>query len=360
MRLLIDASGASYGGLATIVASLVAAWRTTDDAATDELHVVASSRFVAQARRQLVDCHIHAFEPNLLGRLRAQYWLVRSVAGRVNPDSLLATLPLVPIGPMRCPIFVVCYDLRHELNPSEFSRVRLLARAIEYRRAYRRASKIVAISKRTAADLVALHPDLAAKVVVVPLGSDHLPPYKGNSGTEPGLALAYAQHPNKRPELAIRAWALLQGEISNLPVLTVIGASASKATELHLLAESLNVPPQTLVIRGIVDEDEVARTLGASRLLVFPSSFEGFGLPILEALRNRVPVVVTPDPALIEVGGPFVTVADGDSAQDLAHAVKAALITDSLDRRIAGAAWAERFTWRSTASSIRKLMLAST
>src|ERR1035437_2857356 len=97
---------------------------------------------------------MHAFEPSLLGRFRAQYGLVPYVAKRVRPDALLAMLPLVPTGPLPCPIVVVCYDLRHELRPSEFGRIRRVARAIEYRRAYRRASKIVAISRRTAKDLV--------------------------------------------------------------------------------------------------------------------------------------------------------------------------------------------------------------
>lgn len=286
--------------------------------------------------------------------------LVRSVASRVKPDVLLSLLPIVPAGPVLCPIVVVCYDLRHDLRPREFNRIRLLARAIEYRRAYRRARNIVAISKRTADDLVGLYPALAPKVTVVHLGADHLPRYRGSSMTEPGVALAYAQHPNKRPELAIRAWALLNGKVDNLPVLSVVGASNTRAAELRQLADSLALPSHLLTIQGLIDEDGTMQILERSRLLVFPSSFEGFGLPVLEALRNRVPVVVTPDPALVEVGGGHITVAKDDSPMALAQAVKSALFADTPDRREAGAAWADGFTWQSTASSIRKLMAAST
>jgi glycosyltransferase involved in cell wall biosynthesis len=360
LRVLIDASGADSGGLATVAASLIGAWGTADEAAADELHVVATSLFLKRASIQMQDCYTHAIEPGLVGRLGAQYWLVQSVAKRVGPDVLLATLPIVPLGRIRCPIVVICYDLRHELRPSEFGPIRRLARAIEYRRAYQRASKIIAISRRTASDLVRHYPGLASKVSVAHLGADHLPPYQGVLPGGPRHALAYAQHSNKRPELAIKAWALMNGLVSDLPVLSVIGASPGKALELRRLCESLDVPATLVTIRGALDESAYLQTLQRSQLLVFPSSFEGFGLPVLEALRNKIPVVVTPDEALKEVGDDQITVATDDSAEALAEAVKLALTRDTADRRAAGAVWAAGFTWRSTAAAIRTILIAAT
>jgi glycosyltransferase involved in cell wall biosynthesis len=320
---------------------------------------VASSRFLERAAKQVGDCHIYAFEPGLFGRLRAQYLLVRSVARSVMPDALLATLPIVPVGSVPCPIVIISYDLRHELRPNEFGRIRRLVRAIEYRRAYRRASRIIAISRRTANDLVRRYPSLASKVTVVPLGADHLPARKDGLPARPGLALAYAHHSNKRPELAIRAWALMNGAVSDLPTLSVIGASRRRALELQRLCESLGIPQTLVTIRGALGESTYLEALEASRLLVFPSSFEGFGLPVLEALRNRIPVVITPDQALVEVGGDHVTVAKDDSPEALAGAVRLALVRDTADRRTAGAAWAAGFTWRSTAAAVRSILIAA-
>ena len=360
MRILIDASAAGSGGLARVSAGILAAWPTGDNAASDELHVVASSRFLELASGELGHCHTYVFEPGLFGRLRAQYLLVRSVANSVMPDAILATLPIVPVGPVPCPIVIISHDLRHELRPSEFGRIRRLVRAIEYRRAYRHASRIIVISQRTAADLTRRYPSLASKVVVVPLGSDHLRLYSRKSSAQPGLALAYAHHPNKRPELAIRAWALLHGTVTDLPTLCVIGANQRRARELQNLCESLGVPRRLVTIRGPLDEPAYREALEASRLLMLPSSFEGFGLPVLEALRNRIPVVITPDPALVEVGGGHVTVAEDDSAGALARAVSSALVRDTDARREAGANWAARFTWRSTVSAIRKILNAAT
>lgn len=345
--------------MATLTASLIAAWRTADGAATDELHVVASSRFLKRASKQIIDCYTHPFEPGLLGRLRAQYLLVRSVANNVIPDVLLATIPVVPVGPVPCPIVIISEDLRHELRPSEFSRTRRLVRAIEYRRAYRRSSRIVAISRRTASDLVRRYPSLTSKVTVVHLGADHLPLCMGGLPARPGLALAYAHHSNKRPELAIRAWALMNGAVSDLPTLSVIGASKRRTFDLLRLCDSLGLPRTLVTIRGVLEESAYLEALKATRLLVFPSSFEGFGLPVLEALRNRIPVVVTPDQALVEVGGDHVTVAKGDSPEALAQAVSLALLRDTADRRAAGAAWAAGFTWQATASEIRKVLIAA-
>ncbi|PYQ63965.1 MAG: hypothetical protein DMF54_15430 [Acidobacteria bacterium] len=276
------------------------------------------------------------------------------------PDAILATLPIVPVGPVPCPIVIISHDLRHELRPSEFGRIRRFVRAIEYRRAYRRASRIIVISQRTAGDLTRRYPTLASKVVVVPLGSDHLRLYGRNWSAPSGLALAYAHHPNKRPELAIGAWAILHGTVSDLPTLCVIGASQRRAIKLQNLCESLGIPRSLVTICGPLDESAYLDALEGSRLLVLPSSFEGFGLPVLEALRNRIPVVITPDPALVEVGGGHVTVAEDDSAEALARAVSSALVRDTDARRDAGASWAARFTWRSTVSAMRKILIAAT
>jgi len=165
-----------------------------------------------------------AFGSGRLSRVRARYSLVAGLVKEVRPDALLATLPLVPLRPIPCPIVAICHDLRHEFRPKEFGWLQLVARAVEYSRAYRRATKIVAISDRTARDLISRHPWLQGKVVVVHSGCDHLPALDRVRRSSLKSALAYAHHPNKRAELAVKAWALARKTPSGLSSLSVIGA----------------------------------------------------------------------------------------------------------------------------------------
>jgi glycosyltransferase involved in cell wall biosynthesis len=359
MRVLVDACAAHEGGLGTYVASLVNAWHDVEGAASDDLHLLASADFAGAARQQLRSVVVHTFRQGRLSRLRAQYFRVPELIKEIRPDALLSTLPIVPIRRVPCPIVVVCYDLRHEIRPTEFSYSQRAARAIEYRRAYRRASKIVAISNRTARDLVDRHPYVASKVVVAPCGCDHIEAVIDAQRPMDARALAYAHHRNKRPELVIEAWALMHQAGKSVPALTIVGASHSTVIDLQRLCANLRLPQGLVDIRGTLGADDYSRLLGTSRLLVFPSSFEGFGLPVLEALRLHVPVVVTPDPALLEVGGSYVTVASDSAPRSVATAVQEALAADSRGRREAGANWASGFTWRATASAIREAACAA-
>ena len=358
VRLVVDASGAEGGGLGTYVASLVGAWHR-GAGADDDLFIVASESFARDARRQLSGYRVITFGSGRLARFQALYGLVERVVRDVQPDVLLAALPLVPLSRIPCPIVAICHDLRHEFRPKEFSRLQLMARAVEYSRAYRRATKLVAISDRTARDLLDRHPGLQGKVVVVHSGCDHLPVVKRVRQSSLKSGLAYAHHRNKRADLTIKAWALARSETPGLSFLSVIGASGPAQKTLSRLCKELRLPENTVRIQGVLDGAEYAQLLATSSLVIFPSSFEGFGLPILEALRYHVPVVVTPDPALLEIGADHVTVASNETPEALSSAIVTAFEIDTARRREAGAAWANRFTWAMTASAIRDVCIGA-
>jgi glycosyltransferase involved in cell wall biosynthesis len=103
------------------------------------------------------------------------------------------------------------------------------------------------------------------------------------------------------------------------------------------------------------DFDEIR---GHASVVVFPSDYEGFGLPVLEAMRSGVPVVITADRALLEVAGGHAVVAEAWTPQELSRAVERALSVS--DCSVAAAqAYASRFTWREAARQTRDVLAAA-
>ena len=110
-------------------------------------------------------------------------------------------------------------------------------------------------------------------------------------------------------------------------------------------------------VRPWLSDLEFRRNFASAAVVVFPSDYEGFGLPAVEAMRLGIPVVVTPDPALLEVTGGLATVMGGWDAASLAEAVPRARATSASDLE-RGHAHAAGFTWRRTASEVRAALAA--
>ncbi|HEY6471571.1 MAG TPA: glycosyltransferase, partial [Acidimicrobiales bacterium] len=174
---------------------------------------------------------------------------------------------------------------------------------------------------------------------------------------EGGYALAFGQWGNKNTGLVLDAWALLRDAGDDVPPLVVVGlpADARSAVQADAAARGL---AGFVTVKPWLDDDEFHRQFTGASLVVFPSDYEGFGLPALEAMRLGIPVVVTPDPALFEVTGGLATVMEGWDAAALARAVPVARAqTEEALKR--GIDHASAFTWARTASRVRATLAAA-
>ena len=235
--------------------------------------------------------------------------------------------------PLRCPCpaVVTIHDLSFERDRAAMGRRdRLVFRRV-VPRAARRASRVIAVSERTKRDLIGLYGIRPEKITVTPHGVD--PAFAPGAVAGGGGYLLYvgAVQARKDPLAAARA-----AKEVGLPLVV---AGPEREPELARELEAVGVD-----LRGYVDKHELANLYRGAAALVLPSRYEGFGLPVLEAMACGTPVVASADPALREVAGDAAVYADGD----LAEAIRTAL--DERDRLVAaGLERAKSFSWEETA-----------
>jgi glycosyltransferase involved in cell wall biosynthesis len=288
-------------------------------------------RFAALTRRpDLVPEGVEAVElPARFQELR-MLWGVPRALRRLRPALAHFQHALPPRW--RGPMVVTVHDLSFEQTPAAMGyRDRAIFKVV-VPWSVGRARHVIAVSERTKRDLGELYRVPEERITVTPHGIDPAfgPGGEGDAGGY--LLFVGAIQARKNPLAAAEAAAEV-----GLP-LVVAGPEREPA-----LARELRLRGADL--RGYVEKDELARLYRGAAALVLPSRYEGFGLPVLEAMACGTPVVVNPDPALQEVAGDAAVYADPG---DLAAAIRRAI--DERGRLVAaGLVRAAQFSWDKTA-----------
>ena len=303
----------------------------------DEERLVAVTRYP-----ELVPEGVEAF------RLPARSQITRMAVGL--PRALRRLRPalghfnyVVPPA-YRGPAVVTVHDLSFESDPELMSpRDRFMFRTFVPRSA-RRAERVLVVSERTKRDLVEHYGIAEDRIVVTPNGVDPIFRPDGGAPERPPYALFVGGiQPRKDPLSAIEALGLLNGDLR----LVLVGAEKRGGDEVRSAIRRLGLE-QRVELTGYLERDELPALYRGAACLVFPSRYEGFGLPVLEAMASGTPVVATATGAVPEVAGDAaVLVEPGDHAA-LAAGIERAL-TDR-DRLVAaGLERARHFSWAETA-----------
>ena len=285
------------------------------------------------------------------GRLWSQTRLPVRLLRR-RPDLLFVPSHAVPFL-VPVPSVTTVHDLAFERYPDAYSRAERRYLRLTTRWAVRRCLRLIAVSEATRRDLVALYGADPERVVVVHPGGGEpqAAPAAGGERELDGLRLPerFALHvgrvePRKNQLAALRAVESVDGL-----ALVCAGAVADPA-----MAAALRASGRALLLGRV--SDRVREGLYArAEALVFPSLHEGFGFPVLEALRSGLPVVTVRGSSLEEIGGDAVLYAEGpDDTVGLAAALRSVAGGGPAAARLraAGPARAALFTWARAAGGV--------
>lgn len=257
----------------------------------------------------------------------------------------------VPPVRMGQKLVVTVHDLAFERFPELFPREWRWLYKAGLRAAIGRADAIIVPSQATADDLAdRVDP---AKVHVTRLAAslpaDPAPPetLERLGIPRPYVLFVGTVEPRKNIVRLVRSYRQVAPDVPHALVLA--GANGWKTEELEY--ELSREGPGTIVRTGRVTEHELDALYRGTDAFVYPSLYEGFGLPVLEALARGVPTVTSTNPALTELAGDAALSIDPDDVAALAEAI-ARILTDSrmaddLGRR--GLQRAAAFSWPSTA-----------
>jgi glycosyltransferase involved in cell wall biosynthesis len=270
------------------------------------------------------------------------------------------TAPLLGLRPCVVTVHDVSYARAPEDYPYKLDRIR----SWFYRQSAVRATAIITDSKFSQSEITAAYGIPPERITVVPLGVG--PPFRVREDGAPGAPLPTgirrpfvlhvgALHRRRRPELQLEAVLRLRARHPALSALqlVLVGHDHGCGARLQRHAEAVGAAG-AMYLAGVVPEDHLVELLQQASALVYASRYEGFGLPLLEAMACGTPIVAMRlGPVDEVVGDAGVLLGDAAGAPELADALEALLLSPARARSIreAGIRRAASFTWRQTASA---------
>ncbi|HEX2254219.1 MAG TPA: glycosyltransferase family 1 protein [Thermoanaerobaculia bacterium] len=301
--------------------------------------------------------------PAPLGVLWQQLHLPRRLRAG---DADLFWSPLNTL-PLACPVpaVVTVHDLTAVLFPEahtlkvRWSVLPFLARSLAA------ARRVVAVSRATADDLAFHFPECAGRVRVIHSGVDAafhpadaatVARVREELGAPRGYVLSVGTlEPRKNLPALLSAWETLRADDEAFPPLVLVGGSGwgSKA----LRARIRRLEPYGVRLLGRVDDARLVELYQGARVFAYPSLYEGFGLPVLEAMACGVPVVTSDLSSLPEVAGRAALTVDPRDTAALARALARVVAEPGLAAELVGRGRerAAGFRWSDTAAGMEEV-----
>ncbi len=291
-----------------------------------------------------------------LGQLAMPRWLKQHQIDVFHSPNWMIPFAAFPAGRRgRIACVVTVHDLIPLLFPDNAPRSKKRRFFPLYQTMMRslgkRADRIIAVSKASANDIVEHLPVPRERVEVVYNGvADIYVP--GSLPREPVILYVGRLDPYKNVPLLIEAFAAVREQLGPEARLEIIGSSDDRYPETAMTIERLGLS-RAVVQRNYVSDAELLASYQRARLLVLPSSYEGFGLPVVEAMACGTPVVCSRASSLPEVAGEVAIQFEPGNLQSLSDAILSAWHDPSPPGPLQSQA--ARFSWRRSAEDARRI-----
>jgi len=298
---------------------------------------------------------------SLCRRLGFQPWLELFVHSRA--DTVIFTNYVALPQLRRRKTALVVYDLSF-LDVPEFTQARNLRYLKRFAvRSIRRADVIITISEFTKGRLRHHFPDLRAQIVVTPIPPAakairraELPSSLTAKGIQHGAYILYVGtiEPRKNLETLVAAYADLEPSVRARYSLVLAGGKGWKDEKILAAVAEQQSKGLNIVMPGYVSEQEKSALYSNAACFVLPSHYEGFGMPVLEAMQHGAPVLLSDIPVFREVAGDAAVYFDKDSSGDLAKKLSS-LLQDGARQKLLVKKGEQRltaFSWTENAAKV--------
>lgn len=291
--------------------------------------------------------------------VRGEQQLLPPMARRAGCDLVHSLASTAPLWGDFARVTTI-HDLNYKMVPDAHFGVLRWGMGVLIPAAARRSHRIIVDAQATARDIERHLGVPPAKVDVVPLGVGQEPMVvptaeaelraKLDLGASPILLSVSAKRPHKNLIRLLEAHARI--DPADRPMLVLPGYSTPHEAELIGRAAALKTTDQVR-FPNWVDQADLEGLYSAATAFVFPSLYEGFGFPVLEAMRRGVPVACANRSTLPEVAGDAALLFDPEDDSELAEALVRLLTDGDLRERLgaAGPRQAARFNWDLTAAA---------
>jgi glycosyltransferase involved in cell wall biosynthesis len=297
---------------------------------------------------------------NRPARLLWEQTMLPLAARRLRLDVLLNPGFTAPVL-CPCPQVTVFHDLQHKRHPEYFRWFDLPFWNLFLYASIRVSRSIVAISEATAKDLRRFYRLPEGKIRIVPSGVD--PVFfslAAHRRPENFLLAVSTLHPHKNLDGLLRAFAEFRKEQADYRLI-VCGMHGFFTGELHNLRDQLSLG-ESVAFPGWIPREDVYDLFTRASAFVYPSLFEGFGLPVLEALAAGVPTACSAVEPMDSIAADAALKFDPRNTAEIAGAMRRLVTDDTLRLRLAkaGPRRAAEFSWRTTAEGVLRSLTGPT
>jgi len=299
------------------------------------------------------------------------HWKPQAVHARFRPARILWEQIVLPFEAARyrldvlfnpgftAPLFSPCrqvtvfHDLQHKRHPEYFRWFDLPFWQFLLWMAAHRSHRLIAVSEATRSDLLRFYSIPKERIAVVHHGVEPAFSRLDRSHTESYLLCVSTLHPHKNLPRLIRAYGRKKRDFR----LILAGLRGFHAEAIERLIEDLKLQ-DSVRITGWVPREELYSLYARARAFVYPSTFEGFRMPVLEAMAAGIPVACSDIPPLREVAADAALFFDPLNEDDIASGIERVMSDASLQERLttAGRERARPFTWVRCAEQTLKVL----